>query len=134
MKILLITATALIILSSSLFTHLYAAEPILEQVAAMISKQLPRVTSSGESEQYKVMAENDTLVFYYKFYGVKKSEVNINEEASQVLNDTLKIQYCAQPYDHYQKMASNGSIFMSIVNITISLASKYLGMTVEKIL
>lgn len=103
MKILLITATALIILSSSLFTHLYAAEPILEQVAAMMSKQLPRVTSSGESEQYKVMAENDTLVFYYKFYGVKKSEVNINEEASQVLNDTLKIQYCAQPYDHYQK-------------------------------
>lgn len=79
------------------------ANSILHEVAATINKQLPLVTTSGESEQYKVEAENDTLVFYYKFYDVKKSDININQDAFPVLYNTLKTQYCAQPYDHYQK-------------------------------
>lgn len=98
-----ITFITFITLSCSVFTNLYAAEPMLEQVAEMMNEKLPIVTSSGESEQYKVEAENDTLVIYYKLYGVKKSELNINEENSRFVYDHLITTYCALPYHHYRK-------------------------------
>ena len=103
MKTKSVVTKILFILSFSIFTNLHAANSVLEKVAVMMNKQLPVVTSSGESEQYKVEVENDTLVFYYKFYGVKKSEVDINKEASRVLYNNLRTGYCAQPYDHFQK-------------------------------
>lgn len=104
MKTKSVTTKILIFLSFSIYTNLHAAAPILEQVAAMMNKQLPRVTSSGESEQYQVKAENDTLVLYYKLIGVKKSQLDINnKEVLDTLYNTLRIGYCAQPYDYYQK-------------------------------
>lgn len=99
----LITAITFEFLYLSLFQSSYAVEPILEQAAKIMNKQLPRVTSSGELEQYRIEAESDTLNFYYRFYDITKSEFNYNKEASRVLHDTLKSQYCAQPYNHYQK-------------------------------
>ena len=89
---------------STISTKADAAPPILEQVAAMINKQLPKVTSNGESEMYKVEVANDTLVHYYRFYVVKKSEIDVNNnEALDILYNNLKMGYCSQPYDFYQK-------------------------------
>ena len=103
MKTKLVVIKVLILISFSISIYLHAANPVLEKMAIMINKHLPLVTSSGESEQYKVEVENDTLVFNYKFYGVKKSEVDIQEDAARVLYDILRIGYCAQPYDNFQK-------------------------------
>lgn len=103
MKKISIADLVIFLILFSLFEKSFAADPILEKVAEEMNKQLPTVTSSGESELYKAKAENDTLIQYLRFYGIKKSEVNISKEAERDLYQHLIAGYCALPYEFYQK-------------------------------
>jgi hypothetical protein len=98
-----ITAKVLICLPLFMCTNLQAADPILEQLAAMWNKDLPQVTSSGETEIYKVEASNDTLIYYFSLIEKGVTFDTSNKEGIDSLRNLLINKYCAAPYDHYQK-------------------------------
>ena len=97
-----ITVKILVFLSLFISTSLHAAEPILEQLAAMWNKNVPQVTSEGESEIYKVEAENDTLVYYLRLYAMKSMLDLNNKEVLNILYNDLRTKYCATPDDIYR--------------------------------
>ena len=96
---ILFTASAIILNISLLFCSQATAKDQLNEIlfmtASNMNKQLPMM-GSRQMEASRVMAINHDLQFYYRFVDRVKSQINLNQEKSN-LYATVKRGVCSTP-------------------------------------